>query len=264
MSPQVAKDLTDIIKEKVKDMGYDRYKLVVQVCVGQKKGQAMRFASRCLWDTSCDNYASEFFENKTLYCVAQARQGVMVGRGPTLGLCGAGAGARTRRRSPALFARACEHGVAFCAAEPPDRSCLRLPPPLLCAPRCTASTTSKQARELLGPASRSPRARRFCQRSPGAASRAGCLWSHLLCGDCLDTPSTFPRARYPGWRLVRLARPPPPSPRPRGRVERDSHLYPDSSGSSISLTIVVSTWHSGNFACVHFQARACARALTIA
>ena len=52
-------------------MGYDRYKLIVQVAVGQKKGQAMRFASRCLWDTSCDNFASDSYENKTLYCVAQ-------------------------------------------------------------------------------------------------------------------------------------------------------------------------------------------------
>ena len=46
---QVAKELSDVVKEKVKDLGYDRYKLIVQVTVGQKVGQAMRIASRCLW-----------------------------------------------------------------------------------------------------------------------------------------------------------------------------------------------------------------------
>ena len=49
MNPKVAKELSDVVKEKVKGLGFDRYKLVVQVTVGQKVGQAMRIASRCLW-----------------------------------------------------------------------------------------------------------------------------------------------------------------------------------------------------------------------
>lgn len=48
-SAQVAKELSDVVKEKVKGLGFDRYKLIVQVTVGQKVGQAMRIASRCLW-----------------------------------------------------------------------------------------------------------------------------------------------------------------------------------------------------------------------
>eukprot|EP00793_Prasinoderma_coloniale_P005118 PRCOL_00000879-RA len=68
-SAQVAKELSDVVKEKVKDLGYDRYKLIVQVTVGQKVGQAMRIASRCLWDTNTDNCASDYYENETTYCV---------------------------------------------------------------------------------------------------------------------------------------------------------------------------------------------------
>eukprot|EP00891_Asterochloris_glomerata_P006926 jgi/Astpho2/6926/e_gw1.00107.179.1_t len=68
---QYAKQLADDLREKVKALGYDRHKLVVQVTLGQKKGQAMRIVSRCLWDTHADASASEFYENETLYCVCQ-------------------------------------------------------------------------------------------------------------------------------------------------------------------------------------------------
>jgi len=68
---QITKQLADDLREKVKALGYDRYKLVVQVTLGERQGQAMRILARCLWDTHADNYASEFFENETLYCVCQ-------------------------------------------------------------------------------------------------------------------------------------------------------------------------------------------------
>jgi hypothetical protein len=42
-----------------------------QVTLGQKGGQATRVVSRCLWDTSTDSFASETYENETVYCVCQ-------------------------------------------------------------------------------------------------------------------------------------------------------------------------------------------------
>lgn len=69
-SAQIAKELADQIKERTKNLGYERYKLVVQVTVGEKNGQGIRMASRCLWDTATDNFASEFYENASLFCVA--------------------------------------------------------------------------------------------------------------------------------------------------------------------------------------------------
>lgn len=68
---QIAKQLADDLREKVKMLGYNRYKLVVQVTVGQKTGQAMRIVARCLWDTANDSFASEYFENESMYCVCQ-------------------------------------------------------------------------------------------------------------------------------------------------------------------------------------------------
>jgi hypothetical protein len=66
---QISKHIAEDLREKVKALGYDCYKLVIQVTLGQKKGQAMRIVSRCLWDTSTDSFASEYFENESLYCV---------------------------------------------------------------------------------------------------------------------------------------------------------------------------------------------------
>ena len=68
-SAQIAKELADTIKERVKNLGYERYKLVVQVTVGEKTGQALRLASRCLWDTATDNFAPDFYENSSVFCV---------------------------------------------------------------------------------------------------------------------------------------------------------------------------------------------------
>ena len=76
---------------------HGRFKLCVQVTLGQRGGQAMRLASRCLWDTATDkcvasrracrawrgaaltaplpsfpcSYVSESYENDTLFASAQ-------------------------------------------------------------------------------------------------------------------------------------------------------------------------------------------------
>ncbi len=68
---QLVKQLADDIREKVKAMGYERYKLIVQCELGEKKGQAINIVSRCLWDTSTDGFASESYESETLFCNCQ-------------------------------------------------------------------------------------------------------------------------------------------------------------------------------------------------
>ncbi len=51
-------------------LNYPRYKIVVQVVLGQNKQQGVRVATRCLWDTETDNYASYTFTNESLWCTA--------------------------------------------------------------------------------------------------------------------------------------------------------------------------------------------------
>jgi hypothetical protein len=68
---QLANELSTSIKDAVKATGLSRYKLVVHVTIGQRAGQALRVASRGLWDASTDSFMSETYENDTLFASAQ-------------------------------------------------------------------------------------------------------------------------------------------------------------------------------------------------
>ena len=46
-----------------------RYKIVLQSIIGEVKGQGTYVASRCLWDSETDNYASYAFRNVSAACV---------------------------------------------------------------------------------------------------------------------------------------------------------------------------------------------------
>ena len=65
-----AVDITEQIKAKVRAMGFDRYKIVCQIVLGQNKQQGARVASRCLWDTETDNFASYTFDSDAMWCTA--------------------------------------------------------------------------------------------------------------------------------------------------------------------------------------------------
>jgi len=65
----LALELCAEIKEKIKDLNIPRYKVVLQSVIGEVKGQGAYIASRCLWDTETDNYASFSMKNSSLFCV---------------------------------------------------------------------------------------------------------------------------------------------------------------------------------------------------
>ncbi|XP_069699524.1 uncharacterized protein [Periplaneta americana] len=58
------------LRAKVKALGYDRYKLVCCVNIGEKNCQSMTTGLRFLWDTDRDNYAFYTYENASLYALA--------------------------------------------------------------------------------------------------------------------------------------------------------------------------------------------------
>eukprot|EP00741_Cyanophora_paradoxa_P006127 tig00000944_g5942.t1 len=69
-SVELTKSITDEVREAVKKLSFKRHKLVVQVIVGEMKGQGIRVASRCLWDVKTDDFASHSYSNASLYVVA--------------------------------------------------------------------------------------------------------------------------------------------------------------------------------------------------
>ncbi|KAM9503248.1 dynein light chain Tctex-type protein 2B isoform 6-T6 [Salvelinus alpinus] len=68
----LSRSLADCIKDKLKDVGFDRYKLVVQVVIGEQRGEGVKMAARCFWDADTDSYAQDIFMNDSLFCVAAA------------------------------------------------------------------------------------------------------------------------------------------------------------------------------------------------
>uniref|UniRef100_A0A3B5A3C4 Tctex1 domain containing 2 n=2 Tax=Stegastes partitus TaxID=144197 RepID=A0A3B5A3C4_9TELE len=66
--PELSRSLADCIKDKVKSAGFDRYKLVVQVVIGEQRGQGVTMSSRCFWDADTDSYAEDVFMNDSLFC----------------------------------------------------------------------------------------------------------------------------------------------------------------------------------------------------
>ena len=67
----LSKNIADKIKEKIKStLNLPRYKLMTQVTIGQSKDQGVRITSRCLWDTTTDNYATASFQNQHIWASA--------------------------------------------------------------------------------------------------------------------------------------------------------------------------------------------------
>ena len=65
-----AKLIAQMIKDEVKELNYERYKIAVIASVGQLDDQGLQIASRCCWDTNFDTSASASFKNKSLFAMA--------------------------------------------------------------------------------------------------------------------------------------------------------------------------------------------------
>merc|ERR1739845_265609 len=68
----LTRQVADEIKDKLKDLMLPRYKIVVQVAIGEQRGQGVRMGTRCFWDSDTDSSASETYSNESLFCVATA------------------------------------------------------------------------------------------------------------------------------------------------------------------------------------------------
>lgn len=63
------KNIATAVRNKVKELGFKRYKYVVQVVLGEQHGAGIKIGSRCLWDADTDNYASDVFINESIFCM---------------------------------------------------------------------------------------------------------------------------------------------------------------------------------------------------
>lgn len=71
---QLTKDVTSILTDRLRsvvDLKFPRYRIVVQVSVGNMCNQpTLNVASLCLWNQETDTYATATYTNSSLYAVA--------------------------------------------------------------------------------------------------------------------------------------------------------------------------------------------------
>ncbi|KAL7866979.1 hypothetical protein AOLI_G00147930 [Acnodon oligacanthus] len=69
-SADLARTLSAHITDRLKELGLDRYKLVVQVVIGEHRGEGVQMASQCFWDADTDSCGKDVYMNDSLFCVA--------------------------------------------------------------------------------------------------------------------------------------------------------------------------------------------------
>ncbi|XP_006824316.1 dynein light chain Tctex-type 5-A-like [Saccoglossus kowalevskii] len=62
--------LSDEIKEWIKELGIERYKIIVVVNVGETDKIDVSISSRAVWDSQFDTFISYEYRNPSLFCVA--------------------------------------------------------------------------------------------------------------------------------------------------------------------------------------------------
>jgi hypothetical protein len=58
----LAISIRKLLKQGTGDARMKRYKLLIQVVIGELKGQGIRIMSQCLWDEKLDNYTDCTFQ----------------------------------------------------------------------------------------------------------------------------------------------------------------------------------------------------------
>jgi hypothetical protein len=62
-------ELSDTIKDRVKQLDMKRFKIVCMVIIGQNNDQSMMVTSRCLWNFNFDNFSSFTLKREPYYAV---------------------------------------------------------------------------------------------------------------------------------------------------------------------------------------------------
>ena len=69
---EMTKEIAEDVKSRLKDMGLNRYKFVVQVVIGEQRGEGVQMGTRGFWDSKTDDYACELYINDSVFCMAAA------------------------------------------------------------------------------------------------------------------------------------------------------------------------------------------------
>ncbi|ROT79646.1 dynein light chain Tctex-type protein 2B [Penaeus vannamei] len=67
---EMTKQIADLLRNKLLELNLPRYKFLVNVVIGEQRGEGVKVGARCLWDADADSYASDVFLAETFFCSA--------------------------------------------------------------------------------------------------------------------------------------------------------------------------------------------------
>ena len=67
-SAMLSKLLSEDVKDKLKALGLERYKIVCLITIGEKKSQGVHVVSRCSWDANHDDHVTYNWQNAQIFC----------------------------------------------------------------------------------------------------------------------------------------------------------------------------------------------------
>lgn len=67
--PQISHDIAENVRNSLRTAQNPRYKIMVQVLIGQRGGQGVRMGASCFWDSDTDNLATYNYVNDALFCI---------------------------------------------------------------------------------------------------------------------------------------------------------------------------------------------------
>ncbi|RNF12020.1 putative dynein light chain [Trypanosoma rangeli] len=65
----ISKEIADTVRDRIRGMDLERYKIMVHCMIGEQRGQGVRAGCKMFWDSDTDDYFEEVYVNQHLFAV---------------------------------------------------------------------------------------------------------------------------------------------------------------------------------------------------
>ncbi|EAN83368.1 hypothetical protein C3747_1g755 [Trypanosoma cruzi] len=65
----ISKEIADTVRDRIRTMDLERYKIMVHCMIGEQRGQGLRAGCKMFWDSDTDDYFEEVYINEYLFAV---------------------------------------------------------------------------------------------------------------------------------------------------------------------------------------------------
>ncbi|KAH9601876.1 Tctex-1 [Trypanosoma melophagium] len=65
----ISKEVADTVRDRIRAMELERYKIMVHCMIGEQRGQGVRAGCKMFWDSDTDDYFEEVYITEDLFVV---------------------------------------------------------------------------------------------------------------------------------------------------------------------------------------------------